>query len=679
MIGYLVFVILIFIGLFSLIFNTLPKTQEQVKLFQTGFRTLEINKIMMNVQTTAGTLDVLAKIDSFTAYTGNESLYSHASAIGNLKTGVTDTSPEGFIHWMNENIMMQSCLVFKNWASGIKPTFDPTLATQAALCWYYDDMLAGLKGEFMPSKDETGATVTTVANAIKGINWKDDGASTDDMHWTKLRTEFYSYGLKWKKEFPKMSARIEHLTQQKAILYQWVLFMLAKAGIIIFMKYIMAQGQSAHTIMKMGVVAGSLTEEKFGDFGFDPKVDRIIEQYVRTGKKEEITGSTGLDNLIPYNGTPINEKFMETTDLNNVLFDIKTEFNCVPKESLHFARVNFGMGNYKESKVFINLLLGLIPNAANSLNHGKFEYVVGAETSLHLQIMRNLKKIDLPGLIDEAIQKQEHFHFKDLKPIFADFFVRYTFTKSLQGYANPEAYLGSKSMFRFTTITASSDDVYMNTEVVSDPNALHTTSTLETTVAKFLNQSAALIALGSYIPSYYKLFFPNGADRTKLYHYLVWSNMLSLTSSTSWQTNRYTLYKESYVEVIDARSLEDKIYGICTDDAEQTRWEYRLDPVAIGTLKYVALKYNCGLVASLNITERNISESRPRGHEDEVYLENIGEKEELQGLALLLVSAPSDKFGDQSVKTEVIPTSDPKPNDLKPEEINKETDEEESE
>lgn len=617
----------------------------QVDRFQTGKATLQINTMLLTMQQSAG-VGYAKMPHEYTEY--DNTTYTDSSATAHVEY---DTDSVKYFDWLTR-VATTAITLLRQYQKGGRPTVDRTADHQAVLFWYYDDFVAGLQGKKMPKLKETGAAASTVTEILSGISWKDTDITTHDYHWTKLRQLFWAAGKKYRNAFPKQSSRIEHTSTSQEVYDQQVYIFLAMVMIRIWYNFILAQGQSAIAIDLMGIMQGGIINTKYGkDINTKPSFDAIWSDFVERNKVDKLNGLTGLSAYSTYTTNPLVETLITGSTINNVIYEL-AETSFVPVDSLEWARKYWGIGVYDKNRHFANLLIGGIPDAGNSVTHGTATFALGLETAIHLQIMRVLKGYNLPALVTDAIKNQTHYHFNAITA-FDNFFISYQYGKSTQGFCDAVAYVPGRMFWKFTSITAG----LLSTQVVNDPQNLHSTNTLKTGRANYQNGLAALLTLGDSIPDYYLCHFPNGITIDELQAALIFEQLLSLTSSTNWNTYRYTLSTIFLFEVYD--SLNDgKRMCLAKTSAAVARVELILNPTNQSSSLFTALKWSFGLEAGYIAYERIISEPRPYGEASPVIIKQMGNYFVQDQIAQLLypmkdVAAPkADKPKKETPKAE---------------------------
>lgn len=625
-------------------------SKAQFERLQTGKANRMIHSLMIEMQAAAGVGTAKAPHEycEFGTY-----VYTGATATTHYEYDSTNCKYFEAI----SRITCTAWTLWKQYAEGGRPTVDRAADHQAVFFWYYNDFLAGLQRRKMPLMKDDGSTATTIEEAITGHAWTDAGVGTSDRHWTKLRVMFYAYGLKYSKMCPKQSSRIEQTSQAQVIFDEQIYLLMTRVMTEIYYDFVGAQGQTAYAIDCLGMTTGSIMKSKaYSEFS-TPMLDPAWIEFMKEQKVAVLTHATGQSQYCEITADYGEETLVTGTDLQNVIYEISETFT-MPKASVAFARKYFGLGVYDNNKYFFNALLGAIPGTTNySTNHGKSIFVYGLETAIHLQLLRKLKKLQLPKLLEQAIEMNTHYHFDDLKPFFSDLFQDYQYGKTLQGFCEPYAYIGAMSAFKFTTKAGE----LMHTAIPVDPQFIHASSAIKTGHANYSSNLLAYLYLGDSIPDYYLMHFPNGVTYEEIAAKLTFEWLMSLTASTSWGTNRFTAYKMYHFEIYDCLNPKKRLCWCCaTSTTEVIRVECIKDPTS-HSIKYVAMKYVQGLESGSVAFSRYLSEPRPYGEAEPIVIENIGMPEiQQQLLELLVPSVPSKTEGKKEVKEEKKKPDKPK-------------------
>lgn len=650
------------------VYAILAKFTEQLKLWQTGKMTIEENWIRLPMQESAG-ISRMKLPQEYTEWSDNE-FYDDAEVDPETAHYECDTATNHSYMAAVSRMFCTGLNVLKMYQNGSRPDVKRTSGYAiAGLFWFYDDMKAGLLGEAPPKFKGNGDAATTLAETISGYAW---ASSTLDVHWTKLRPFMYSFGLMWRQEFPKQSSRIDQAAQSQDVFDQWVYIYLVRAIEWLYYLPILAQGQTAKVDLILAILKGGMATSKFGS-SISATFDVAWKELVKAIKLDVLDGMTGLNEYTTLTTNQMVDTLINGDTIQHLLYELNDVW-VVPKWSLNKARSNFGIGEWN-GKHFFNGVFGGIADAGNSTGHGITTIATGLEASIHFQIMRGLKDLDIVKLWEQALKNQTHYHFQVL-PDFSKDFVSYSFLKDLGGFADPEAYVGSRGIFKFTTLAAG----VHSTVVVNDPQVVHNSGTLYKDIAHFGFNTWIIPYLFGFTKPYDMLVFGFSIDRKTLQSMMLFQTMFSLTSSASWQNQRFNLSRIQYVEIFNALNEKERLCW-AKSTAAQLRYEYLANPSSSYEIK---LKYASGLLEGSVPFTQTITEPRPYGNTTLSLIEHVGELEVAQELALELVAMPEtkvkvekkeDKKEVKTEKKEKNPITLPKPPDVNSPALDKEEEE----
>jgi hypothetical protein len=292
----------------------------------------------------------------------------------------------------------------------------------------------------------------------------------------------------------------------------------------------------------------------------------------------------------------VNDSQAEVSSFDIAFGKIENKSYHMPKEVCVLARQMFGIGEH-DGNHFALLLNGVKPSSSGDYdNHGTAEWACGIQTVVMLKLLKDCKNWYKNMLA--AVKQSVHYTFKDISTVFDDYAIDFNPVTSLEGVAEKEVWWAIRRNFAYSDTNMNTP---LETEVVRDPQACHSSNTLKSGLENYAGVPMwQFVFLQGMFDEDYSLVTGVEVDMKQLKYNFVLEMLMSLTSTASWQDYRYSTSMIRLVEMWYTKTSEFRtLCGIQTTtngQSEQPRWEHLLDAQDYTNYPTVALKYMCGIV-----------------------------------------------------------------------------------
>jgi hypothetical protein len=459
---------------------------------------------------------------------------------------------------------------------------------------------------------------TSLSDLLTGVQWKDQGTGTGEMHVQQLRRLVYSMALNYKT--PSLTQRIEQsnlVTHQRAVTVITFLIIIE-----IFHIPLGAMMQSDRAILNVAG-SGDLLNDRI-----DPSLVSVLDEIWGTFAKknkgdifDEHAGLTvGSTTFAAYVDDFIDITAIEGVDLEQSYRLWKKKY-VMPSRSLKIAREFYGVGKYQnvdnEIVHFMMLWDGLIEGSSARTTHGKTTWTLGWNTAVALKYLEAIKGFHNDVL--DAFQRQASWTWDEMKDLVKDFFVDFSFFGSLKGLIGENKYIGIK-----TSVYFEDADISTSKGVTSDvPNGVHSVNDLHSagTLKKTINTSGiyplawAYAFIQSAVPdATYRLGMSAQMTIEEVFAMSYYSIFISTAADmgTSWTNNYRYLYNRIQMYNVVSAKNRDKKEGLMHADTQVVRMQYLLNHLDYTNYPLTALKNMVGLVDISSAPIRIFSASRPK-------------------------------------------------------------------
>jgi hypothetical protein len=575
----------------------------------------------------------------------------------------TNTQPWEFLM----DVVDSAYCYMESAAKGDYPDLSSSSALLALLALEVKQALLDLP--HLQTQEDWTTPGTTLTNIIAGINWKDDDGS-NDRHDLWLRRIGYVWALgAWEGKLPNLAQNIASTSAMTLNMRRLVDIMTC---LIVFeFAYFIAISyvQSDFAMLQVALLAKEINKLKLPE-DFGTALDPIWEQFAKPNKYATVTG---LTNLTAYTADFIDDSLLEASTLDKMVDKLRNNY-IVPNTALRLARSTFGIGNYQDGNHFALLLDGCTKaSSGNAANHGTTQWAVGLNMACIMSFFDEMKGWN--ELINSAILRNQHYTFLDLKNIIGSYFTEFSFNGSVKGMCEPEVYWAARRNLAIADSTL--DSSYQHTEVVRDPQAIHSTNVLLSLAegAKYTDWVGvpiwSTIFTQGWIDDRQALIMPDFVTEKELGYDLLLGLLTNLTTSDTWQDQRLDWRRRDFIEMIDFKTSE--FVNFCYSSAEQARWEYLKDPCSITDYKSIGIRYLLSLSNyGYEILDKIMQEPRPHGWTDAhiKIIDDFTAPENLRAYARLAVHADSSAA---PVEKSVVPSTPvEKPEASKPSEEDEE-------
>lgn len=491
------------------------------------------------------------------------------------------------------------------------------------------------------STDESG----DITDILEGLDWKDTGLGTTEMHETVLRRLTYVWALNWRGKFPALAQNIVSTNSMEANFNRIVEVITWLIFYEIYYMYLIGYIQSDRAMFNLAFLDYELAKNKTLD-DMKTAVDAAWTYYV---KRNKIAHVSGMDHYTAWTGEFINDTQIDSSTLDNTIDKLRLNY-IVPTTSLELARQVFGIGRTSKSVNFAFLLNGKVCSSSGDYDtHGIGEWAIGLNTALVQPLFKEMKQWNKE--IETSILKNKHYTFLELKPLLDGYFTEFNFVGSLKGLSEEEVYWGVKRHFAYTDGTV---DNALIAEATRDPSDVAASGTAP--VASLANwdgvQLWPLIFCQGEIAENYALQLPPDITMRHLKFDLLLGLMFDVEASTSWQDNRWFSINHQYVQMTNQKSSE--VTDLCYSDREEARWELLVDHCDGTTYDSIAWNYNVALIlGGVQSLDQVFQEPRPFGWEGKhtQIIDDFTKAENLRLYAQLLLgkdtSAPPKTVVEQ--------------------------------
>lgn len=479
----------------------------------------------------------------------------------------------------------------KNVARGIFPNLSASLCS---ILGEWEDFVAGIMGQPCPLLQEDGTEATTVAEAVSGLNWCDDGLGVSDMHWTWIRRWFWRIGLFLGQRLPEFANTINTNTQISVDRTLTAIYMQVPIIIYWIIGHLVGQSCSAEFAL-------ALSDEK----SINKKVSRDLRKELEAwcykisfhNKTTKLYGGpnsfTGHVEMLDNDFIDI--AFIDDDDIDDFLDEFDSSFDS-PSLSLKLGRSYAGIGKFDngvESNFFAVLFNFGYTDATEpgeSPNHYRSQIAVGLNYMCWRRWVEGVQgyKEDL----DLCVEKQKLFSHLGLRDFFKDFFSTSTFKSAYKAYIDNNAYKAIRVMCGFGTLAHPMD------AADTDGRDPHDVEDGGGDVNDYFFTSNAAPYLFWLYPYLYSLIPENDAlrsactwTRDELKALMFYGCLLSVTPSTDWIINRFRYSRMRFIDVINAKTKE--IITLVYNTTQELRYENIRD--VCGVANTVTLKYGLGL------------------------------------------------------------------------------------
>jgi hypothetical protein len=546
---------------------------------------------------------------------------------------------------MMMDVVAQVRTGFRQVANGVWPV---TRGSDNLIEYMYGEVENALLDKPHTKLDETFTSNETgdITDILEGLDWKDTGLGTTEMHETVLRRLVYVWALNWQEKFPKLAQNIV-ATQSMQTNFDRIIELVTWLIIYeIYYMYIIAYIQSDRAMFNLAFLDYELAKNKTLD-DMKTAVDAAWTYFV---KRNKIAHVSSMSHYTSWTGDFINDTQIDATTLDNTLDKLRLNY-IVPTTSLELARQVFGIGKVqKNSTNFAFLLNGKLPSSSGDYDyHGIGEWAIGLNTALVQPLFKEMKQWNKE--IEQAILRNKHYTFSDLKSLLDGYFTEFNFVGSLKGLAEEEVYWGVKRHFAFTDGTV---DNALVAEATRDPSDFAASATAP--VVDYSNwdgvQLWESIFCQGEISENYALQLPPDITMRHLKFDLLLGLMFDVEESTSWQDHRWFAINHQYVQMVDQKTLE--VTDLCYSDREEARWSFMIDHCVSTNFKSIAMEYNvCLILGGVQSLDQTFQEPRPFGWEGKhtMIIDDFTRPEHLRLYAKLLLdknsSAPPSDVVEQ--------------------------------
>jgi hypothetical protein len=428
----------------------------------------------------------------------------------------------------------------------------------------------------------------------------------------------------------------------------------------IYYMYLIAYIQSDRAMFNLSFLDYELAKSKTLD-DMKTAVDAAWVHYV---KRNKIAHVSSMSHYTSWTGDFINDTQIDSSTLDNTIDKLRLNY-IVPTTSLELARQVFGIGRVNDRSInFAFLINGKAPSSGGDYDsQGIGEWAIGLNTALVQPLFKEMKGWNKE--IEDAILRNKHYTFLELKPLLDGYFTEFNFVSSLKGLAEEEVYWGVKRHFAWTDDTV---DNALIAEETRDPSDFAASGTAP--VAGLSNwwkvQIWPAIFCQGEIAENYALQLPPSVTLRHLKFDLLLGLMFDVEASTSWTDHRWFAISHQYVQMTNQKTLE--VTDLCYSDQEEARWGCMCDPLnPTGTLSgtpknfySIAWEYNVALIAGgVQSLDQVFQEARPFGWEGKFtqVIDDFTKPENLRLYAQLLLG----KDSSAPPKTEVAQQEPSKP------------------
>lgn len=314
------------------------------------------------------------------------------------------------------------------------------------------DFEYGLRRRPAQSVDESYSATSTLLDAIKGLNWYDDAVTgTDPNHWEWSRRFALLMGYYYSSRYPNIADRLDASTDTTKT--RMTIILAAVAAIEFGYFLLMAAAQSDRAVMSLGALVEGILSKKVDRDAMLSSIDPIWKHLMIENKYDLLGSNLSSDGYDNVTQDIFDYSLLDSSNLDATIQKYQIQFE-VPAFAVNGARRFFGIGKKvlegttgKETNHFAHLF-----NLVRSSSSGSwdthcgsggdatdYKWFAGLNIAYVIDVLEDLRS--LPHDLREALSKRSHWTFKDLAQ-FADIFVNWDFTTSLNGFCDPDVYWG---------------------------------------------------------------------------------------------------------------------------------------------------------------------------------------------------------------------------------------------
>jgi hypothetical protein len=568
----------------------LDPDQDQNAILQTGFKVLDHTIFNQYVQASdAGDLVTFPLPSKRTDFDKTDELKSATPATF-YKGDVTGVLINDVIFDLKSQARTFVRALYKG-------TFVDMSASKTMFMQLFPDVWAGLH-KLPPARlQEDGATLaSTTLQILKAFNWKDDGAGTNDMHWTYLRRWFYLLGKRW-------SSRLPHLTDK---------LQLANAStyetrIVEIIECMMIQ-------VLYDFIRDNLISKRLDASNFDAVQDPLAKLYMQELKPVVLSGISGYTE---YRTDFINASLINNGTLDDSIYEYKTQY-VVSSLALEIARQMFGVGEFDihgDQGLFGLFYNGVSPSSGGLYDtHGSNSWCLGLNIALSIDILEDDREWWTE--LQYCINRQTHYTWTDLKAFIKDFATDYNVLDSVRGIIDNDAYKAYRRHFNFSeyAVPLTAEAPRGVTDIVNTSGSVYVSNA----TTKMLGTIWPYIMLQGLMPSRSVLYFNQDWTENEIKYDLLYGILVDLDTSASWQDHRYNYSRYRICSIVDSKNPDD-MKCLVTSDSPALRFESIADVLAVaGTYGHysesTAAKYQSALVTVMPSFWQVEQGPRPKGN-----------------------------------------------------------------
>jgi hypothetical protein len=609
--------------------------EDPFRVVQTGWETGEIFIIKMashNMATTSALLTNLMKMP--TKRTDYDSKTELEAAAPTTFYGIDEGSCQ-FLEWLLDLVSQARTFVRQVRSSStwpVKPSVVLGVDGLACAFWYLcEDMRRGLMHEgpnpmyLIDAATPILTAANTVAKVIAGLDWKIIATPTPDSenNWTQVRRWIYALGLYWQSSFPKFFARFDSM--QEVQITRTVEIFTAAAIYVIADFYFLSAAQSDRAMFNIAFLRKGLVSGKI-DPSLATSIERFWDPLAKLGKYARYDGTKNAS----YTTNFIDAQLVNSESVEESIHDYNTEF-VVCDLALKLARSMFGISKYDkagEVKHFASLLD--LANSGGDANantivalsdtgfdtHGISTWMLGANMAICQKYLQDCRMRDEEW--EFAVRKKLHWTHAEISEWAATIFTKFSMKGSLMGLCEASAY---KALKRNIYSAADAGGIIATGEG-RDPNLVHSTSTLQLTMAKagYISQSPwILLFLQGYMKEQSRLIMPTDWTIEEFIQELRFGMLLGKVDAYATSGRKWLGKKLHFVQAVNSKTKE--VIEMWKMKDEEIRVEFITDVLAhttgVFTTPALSAKYAFGLVEVAPDPLEYNSEARPKGIEDQ--------------------------------------------------------------
>ena len=456
--------------------------------------------------------------------------------------------------------------------------------TKLLFPWYTIFRQALHRNEPLTYKDDGTTAATTLAEAIQGLDWNDEGvgAAARMQQWMYRFATFQ--GVRYSKIVPGLTDKLDAASETNRIRIEMILSALAAVELIYLFPMLAAQSERA--MFALAAHHESDLNRKFPTpEALASTVDPIWLKWTEK-LRFDVTDSNIADH-IGQTGRWIQPYALQGASLDTAFKRARQNYR-VPVFAVNFAKTFAGICKTEVNDVeeHIAMLYTFHPPddaaydaiAAAAWTHGKAEWILGLDLSLVLDWL-----ITVEDIVEKAcrtlVGERAHFSWSgaELTKIVDDMWVDFNFTRTISGYASPIIGRVVDRHLRFqdsakvtgTPITGGQivynddatvvDGTYMAATNYLDPEDLDGTTTF--TAGLFTNQWAWLsLFIWKYQDPELRLLSTGGFTLEEIAADFLFGMLLDCNKPNADRAKGFEYRKILAVELIDSYR-PDKHYG----------------------------------------------------------------------------------------------------------------------